>query len=191
MLFPLNSSGVSPHYVVPEERTTCYPTQTEFLRPELSSESDQSQQLPNRIDCANDAQSRSHAATIRTDSPDFLRPVKNGARYNSRAPAQRNREPKRSAAIDYDPLLPVQYYESVVGAHIPSGEFRLFLAILEDALRCYVRTKNCRSGAQRAEFLDASNWFYEPSTAHVFSFESVCAFLDLDAKLAAQEAGVA
>ena len=72
-----------------------------------------------------------------------------GAQYNSRGPARStNGDRKPAASSDYDPLLPVQYYERVVGGRAPSGELKLFFAILEDALRCYVRTKNCRSGAQ-------------------------------------------
>jgi len=104
-----------------------------------------------------------------------------GAQYNSRGPARsRNGDRKPGVSSDYDPLLPVQYYERVVGGRAPSGELKLFFAILEDALRCYVRTKNCRSGAKRAEFVDARIWFDTRGTPHVFSFESVCAFLGLD-----------
>jgi hypothetical protein len=104
-----------------------------------------------------------------------------GALDNSREPAaRRNGEHKPTELSDYDTLLPIQYYESVAGGHSPSGEFKLFFAILEDALRCYVRAKNCRSGARRAEFIDARAWFYTRGTPHVFAFESVCAFLNIN-----------
>jgi hypothetical protein len=79
---------------------------------------------------------------------------------------------------DYDPLLPVQFYEAVSGGRSLSGEFKLFFAILEDALRCYVRSRNCP--AKRAEFLDACSWFTTRGTPHVFSFESVCEYLDIE-----------
>ena len=105
-----------------------------------------------------------------------------GVQDNSREPAQsRNGDREPAEPSDYDPLLPVQYYERVGGGHTPSGEFKLFFAILEDALRCYVRAKNCRSGVKRAEFVDARIWFRTRGTPHVFSFESICAFLGLDA----------
>jgi hypothetical protein len=68
----------------------------------------------------------------------------------------------------------------VAGGHTPSGELKLFFAILEDALRCYVRARNCRSGAKRAEFVNARIWFHTRGTPHVFSFESVCLFLGID-----------
>jgi len=104
-----------------------------------------------------------------------------GDQVNSRVPApSRNRERKRAAPNEYDPLLPSQYYDRVVGGRSPSGEFKLFFAILEDALRCYVRAKDCRSPIKRAEFLDAHVWFHTRGTPHLFCFESVCSFLGID-----------
>ena len=101
-----------------------------------------------------------------------------GVQDNSREPAlSSNGDQQPAAPSDYDPLLPVQYYERVAVGRTPSGELKLFFAILEDALRCYVRAKNCRSGAKRAEFVDARIWFHTRGTPHVFSFESVCLFL--------------
>ena len=104
-----------------------------------------------------------------------------GDQDNSRDLAQsRNGDPKPAIIKDYNPLLPVQYYERIAGGRTPSGEFRLFFAILEDALRCYVRARNCTSAVKRAEFNDAWEWFHTRGTPHVFSFESICAFLDLN-----------
>jgi hypothetical protein len=81
---------------------------------------------------------------------------------------------------DLGPILRVQYYESLASSRVPSGEVRLLFAILEDALRCYVLGKSRDSGAHRAEFLAARDWFYEKGTDRMFSFESVCAILDID-----------
>jgi hypothetical protein len=104
-----------------------------------------------------------------------------GDQVNSRAVAQNgNGERRRSTSNEYDPLLPSQYYSGVVGGRTPSGEFKLFYAILEDALRCYVRAKDGRSAVRRAEFLDAQTWFHARGAPHLFSFESVCAFLGID-----------
>jgi hypothetical protein len=104
-----------------------------------------------------------------------------GEQDNYLEPApRRNGDHKPAEGKDCDTLLPAQYYESVAGGHTPSGELKLFFAILEDAVRCYVRAKNCRSGAKRAEFVNARTWFHARGAPHVFSFESVCAFLDLD-----------
>jgi hypothetical protein len=83
-------------------------------------------------------------------------------------------------AGDFDPILRVQYYESIVSARVPSGELKLLFAVLEDALRCYVLGKSRHSASYQAEFLDAREWFFEGAAARVFSFESVCAILDVD-----------
>jgi len=105
-----------------------------------------------------------------------------GVQDNFREPVlSRNGDREPAEASDCDTILPVQYYERMGGGHTPSGEFKLFFAILEDALRCYVRAKNCRSGTKRAEFVDARKWFRTRGTPHVFSFESVCMCLGLDA----------
>jgi len=104
-----------------------------------------------------------------------------GAQVNSRTPAPgRNRNRKRAAPHEYDTILPSQYYDRVVGGRAPSGEFKLFFAILEDALRCYVRAKDCRSAIKRAEFRDAQVWFHTRGEPHLFSFESICSFLAID-----------
>ena len=104
-----------------------------------------------------------------------------GDPVNSRPPARsRNRDRRRATPNEYDPLLPSQYYDRVAGGSPPSGEFKLFFAILEDALRCYVRSKDCRSAGKRAEFLDAHLWFHTHGTPHLFCFESVCSFLGID-----------
>ena len=86
----------------------------------------------------------------------------------------------RPEAFEGDILLPVQYYGRVAGKRATTGEFKLFFAILEDALRCYVRCKGCRSRAERVEFLDVRAWFHNLGAPHVFSFGSTCALLDID-----------
>ena len=102
--------------------------------------------------------------------------------HNFQESAQRRRGTRRRPeANDYDTLLPIQYYHCVAGGTSPSGEFRLFFAILEDALRCYVRDKHCTGGQKRVDFLDARKWFFARGMPHVFSFESVCAHLSIDA----------
>jgi hypothetical protein len=62
---------------------------------------------------------------------------------------------------DFDIILSVQYYESLAGSHILTGERKLLLAILEDALRCYVQGKNQNSATERAEFREVCGWFGE------------------------------
>jgi hypothetical protein len=88
--------------------------------------------------------------------------------------------PKPWSRTDYETILPVQYYENLSSGQARSSERKLLLALLEDALRSYVRTKKSLSGARRMEFVDTRTWFNERGASHLFSFESVCANLDLD-----------
>jgi hypothetical protein len=106
------------------------------------------------------------------------KPVLNRRRSRRRIPAHHARG--LWDAGDFDPILRVQYYESIVSARVPSGELRLLFAVLEDALRCYVLGKNRHSASHQSAFFDARKWFFEGGTARVFSFESVCAILDVD-----------
>ena len=88
----------------------------------------------------------------------------------------------QAQGLDGDILLPVQYYERVSGKRTTTGEFKLFFAILEDALRCFVRSKGCRSRTERMEFLEAQAWFNDFGPQHVLSFEAICVSLDIDAQ---------
>ena len=103
-----------------------------------------------------------------------------GAQYGIRKSEQIGATYGRPEGFEGDILLPVQYYGRVAGKRATTGEFKLFFAILEDALRCYVRCKGCRSRAERVEFLDVRAWFHNLGAPHVFSFDSTCALLDID-----------
>ena len=82
-------------------------------------------------------------------------------------------------------LMPVQYYQ-MIKRHAPMyGEFRLLYAVLEDALRCYVATRNARSRLQRVRFLEVRNWFalrpeWAPQPNGLFAFEPLCEALGIE-----------
>src|SRR5262249_30693365 len=80
------------------------------------------------------------------------------------------------APFEPDTLLPSQYFDRLRVPH-RSGEFRLMMAILEDAVRVF-RTHAARGGP---EFADAEAWFDERDDTYVFSFESICDIAGLDA----------
>ena len=82
-----------------------------------------------------------------------------------------------SATSDYDTILRIQYYAYL---RTPSAEQKLLFAILEDALRSYVRAKNRHSSVSQTEFREVRNWFSDRRTIAVFSFESVCVNLDIN-----------
>src|SRR5215469_15685524 len=83
------------------------------------------------------------------------------------------------------PILPVQYWTSVKGVKQQEGERCLLLAVLEDAIRCYVANINARTRQQRLTFAEVYNWFYPRHKAErlaPISFESVCDLLGIEAE---------
>jgi len=62
-------------------------------------------------------------------------------------------------AIDTGLLLPVQYVDLVRRNHVIEGELKLLLAVLEDAIRCYLRNANAKDGERRRDFVEVRTWF--------------------------------
>ncbi len=64
-----------------------------------------------------------------------------------------------------------------------SGEMRLAVAILEDAVHCLERHRNSRDFTDRLLRWEAEEWFRSTDSRPLFSFENICRLLDLDAPL--------
>jgi len=63
----------------------------------------------------------------------------------------------------------------------PQGERRLMLAVLEDAVDCYRTGRWARDPATRLLFAETREWVESTDCRALFSFESICDFLDIDA----------
>ena len=64
---------------------------------------------------------------------------------------------------------------------MPDGETRLVFAVLEDAVRCYVKTVNSSRRCDREQFDEVQRWFHAEAGIHSpFSFEYVCDVLGID-----------
>ena len=61
--------------------------------------------------------------------------------------------------IDAGLLQPGQYLDLVRRDEVIEGERKLLLAVLEDAIRCYLRNLNAKDGERRRDFVEARNWF--------------------------------
>jgi hypothetical protein len=87
-------------------------------------------------------------------------------------------------AIDAGLLLPGQYADLVRRNHVIEGELKLLLAVLEDAIRCYLRYANSKDGERRREFIEVRNWFEGAKAGvrrgDIFSFENLCAALGIE-----------
>jgi hypothetical protein len=83
-------------------------------------------------------------------------------------------------AIDAGLLLPGQYADLVRRNHVIEGELKLLLAVLEDAIRCYLRYAHVKDGERRREFIEVRNWFEGARGGDIFSFENLCAALGIE-----------
>ena len=88
-------------------------------------------------------------------------------------------------AIGAGLLLPGQYVDLVRRNHVIEGELKLLLAVLEDAIRCYLRDANAKDRERRRDFVEVRNWFEAGGggvtrRADIFSFDNLCAALGIE-----------
>jgi hypothetical protein len=77
-------------------------------------------------------------------------------------------------------ILPCQYYDTS-GGHRLSGEQRLMLALLADAINVYQQGVLSRSTRKRLLYVDSERWIMAGARAgHAFSFETVCDALGIN-----------
>ena len=92
--------------------------------------------------------------------------------------------PPREKAIDAGLLLPGQYADLVRRNHVIEGELKLLLAVLEDAIRCYLRNVNSKEGERHRDFVEVRNWFEGNKSGarrgDIFSFDNLCAALGIE-----------
>jgi hypothetical protein len=60
------------------------------------------------------------------------------------------------------------------------SERRLLVAVLQDAIRCYLVNRDTQSPARRREFCEAQWWFQSQSRRSLFAFENVCDLLGIN-----------
>lgn len=89
-------------------------------------------------------------------------------------------------------LLPSQYFAHVERRKRVNGEYRLLLAVLEDAIRSYLINISARNGEQRVRLAELRLWFYArggPGKQGLFAFESICELLGIEADLVRKRLG--
>jgi len=89
-------------------------------------------------------------------------------------------EDRTQAIFEPDTLLPSQHADRTGRRRIVEGEHRLMVAILEDAIDVYRKQAAARDTRKRHMFEDAEAWIEDRDTTWIFSFENICAVLDLD-----------
>jgi hypothetical protein len=89
-------------------------------------------------------------------------------------------EDHTQAIFQPDTLLPSQHADRTGRRRHIHGEHRLMVAILEDAIDVYRKQAAARDTRKRHMFEDAEAWIEDRDTVWIFSFENICAVLDLD-----------
>jgi len=79
-----------------------------------------------------------------------------------------------------DTLLPIQYFEAMRRKHLLSGEKRLVLSVLEDAVDCFMKYVDASTKKGQRLFRDAEVWIALEDKKWVFSFDNVCEALGID-----------
>jgi hypothetical protein len=76
-------------------------------------------------------------------------------------------------------ILPAQY-GSMGRRKLPAeGERKLLFAVLEDAIRCYIKNRD-RAGRNDDEFLEAAEWLNSDEESGPFSYVRVCEALGIN-----------
>jgi hypothetical protein len=86
------------------------------------------------------------------------------------------------SVFEPDTLLPSQFADRIGARRHLDGERRLMVAILEDAIDVYRKQAAARDTRKRHLFEDAEAWIEEQNPTWIFSFDNICAVLDLDAE---------
>lgn len=84
-----------------------------------------------------------------------------------------------SGVLAPDTILPTQFAGFRRGGHM-SGERRLMVAILEDALHCFQKHVDAIDPKHRQLFAEAEEWISTDNPTWFFSFSNVCDMLDLN-----------
>jgi hypothetical protein len=112
--------------------------------------------------------------------------VPSKARVNIRPHDVYSTLPVTRITLVEDSVTPDIFFGTIVQGARPhtedSGERRLMLAVLEDAIASYQKTARPNEDRRkRRAFADVEAWIASRDTIWPFSFENICAVLDIDA----------
>jgi hypothetical protein len=78
-------------------------------------------------------------------------------------------------------ILPVQFGESRRRKLPSEGERKLLFAVLEDAIRTYLRHRDVPTAHNNEDFLEVAEWLSVDDDTSPFTFLNVCEALGIDA----------
>ena len=77
-------------------------------------------------------------------------------------------------------VVEIEYLEKQHRRSFHEGEIGLMLAILEDAVNCYVKYAPAKDRKGGQQFEEAEEWIFEKHSDWLFSFENICEILGID-----------
>lgn len=84
------------------------------------------------------------------------------------------------ALFQPDALMPSQYFATVRKRVPKEPEYRLVVAVLEDAVDCILKHQRASNEKARRLFLDAEAWIASDDRDWPFSFVNICELLSID-----------
>jgi len=88
---------------------------------------------------------------------------------------------KTYALFQPDILAESQYFQHTQRKNPLEPEKRLMLAILRDAVECFQKYLFSKRTKGKVTFQEAEEWIMEKNSSWLYSFESICEFLGLNA----------
>jgi hypothetical protein len=88
-------------------------------------------------------------------------------------------EERLNDLFEPDVLLPIQYFAALKRKRFSSGEHRLLIAIMQDAVECFQKHIHARDSKRRQLYLDAESWIASEDYSGTFSFNNVCDLLGM------------
>jgi hypothetical protein len=86
-----------------------------------------------------------------------------------------------SSILESDIMQPCQFFERIKTQPSTQPEKRLMLAVMQDAVATLHKCLPGVTRRQRRLLKEVEEWFASADTAWPFSFQNICAALDLDA----------
>jgi hypothetical protein len=89
-------------------------------------------------------------------------------------------EEKGNSLFHIDPLLPIEFVETVKRRTCQDPERSLMLAVLQDAITCLEKYREFGSGENKILFDEAKDWVLSDDWDWLFSFNNICDAVGLD-----------
>lgn len=90
-------------------------------------------------------------------------------------------EENSPAMLEADIIVPSQFFDRIRAERSSQPEKRLMLAVMEDAITTFQKSVHGATRRQRRLLKETEEWIGSLDTGWPFSFENICAALDIEA----------